>query len=79
MLEIWGNNVSGHLVNKESTFFVVGSLERNTYFNIISNNSFVNKTGPLDLNSEILWVTELQRGLAFKGFYNCLEKHIKSQ
>lgn len=70
MLEIWGNYVSGH--GKQSTFFVVDSLERNTYFNIISKNSFVNKIGLLDLKSEILWVTELPRGLALKGFCNWL-------
>lgn len=70
MLEIFRRNVSGHLVNKVSTFLWLILFNRNTYFNIVSNNSSVNKIGLLDLKSEILWVTELQKDLAFKGFYN---------
>lgn len=55
MLEILRNNISGHLVNKVSTFIEVDSLERSTYFNVISKNSFANKISLLDLKcSEIL-------------------------
>lgn len=48
---------------------------RNTSFNIISNSSSANKIGLLDLkSSEIVWITEFQRDLVFKGSYNWFEE-----